>query len=121
MAELGKTILVVDDDEFQRDVLGLQLAELGRTDILYADCGSQALVLFDQHKNRISLIISDLYMPDMDGLVLMRHLAERNAQAAFVLISSVSNEILNSAAGLASAQRFCSCWVYYLSRIRRNP
>lgn len=103
MTELSKVILVVDDDEFQRDVLGLQLAELGHVDVLYADCGTQALELFDLHKQRISLIISDLHMPDMDGLVLMRHLAERNTQAAFVLISSVSNEILNSAAGLASA------------------
>ena len=96
-------VLVVDDDHFQQELIGQQLRDIGWTDLLLADSGDSALQLYDTHRNRIRLVISDLSMPDMDGLVLMRHFAKRKLDAALVLISGVSDEILNSAAGLASA------------------
>ena len=97
------TVLVVDDDNFQLDVLGQQLQSLGWGRVLFAASGQAALQLYDQHHADIRLILSDLSMPDMDGLVLMRHFAQRHLDAAIILISGVSEEILNSAAGLASA------------------
>jgi EAL domain-containing protein (putative c-di-GMP-specific phosphodiesterase class I)/FixJ family two-component response regulator len=96
-------VLVVDDDNFQLDVLGQQLQSLGWSQVLFAASGQAALKLYDQHQADIRLILSDLSMPDMDGLVLMRHFAQRHLDAAIILISGVSDEILNSAAGLASA------------------
>jgi EAL domain-containing protein (putative c-di-GMP-specific phosphodiesterase class I)/CheY-like chemotaxis protein len=96
-------VLVVDDDNFQLDVLGQQLHSLGWEQVLFANSGQAALQLYDQHGSHIRLILSDLSMPDMDGLVLMRHFAKRHLDAAIILISGVSDEILNSAAGLASA------------------
>jgi EAL domain-containing protein (putative c-di-GMP-specific phosphodiesterase class I) len=96
-------VLVVDDDNFQLDVLGQQLHNLGWEQVLFANSGQAALQLYDQHGSQIRLILSDLSMPDMDGLVLMRHFAKRHLDAAIILISGVSDEILNSAAGLASA------------------
>ena len=68
-----KFILIVDDDEFQRELIGLQLEQLGISAVFYADSGQAALRLLDEHQRDIRLIISDLSMPDMDGLVLMRH------------------------------------------------
>ncbi len=96
-------ILVVDDDEFQRDLMVIQLANLGWHNVLLADSGAQALALFEQHRTHIGAIISDLSMPDMDGLVLMRHLVERRFQAPLILLSGVHDEILSSAAMLANA------------------
>jgi EAL domain-containing protein (putative c-di-GMP-specific phosphodiesterase class I)/AmiR/NasT family two-component response regulator len=96
-------VLVIDDDNFQLDVLGQQLQNLGWSRVLFAPSGEAALRLYDQHQADIRLILSDLSMPDMDGLVLMRHFAQRQLNAAIILISGVSEEILNSAAGLASA------------------
>ena len=96
-------VLVVDDDSFQLEVLGQQLQSLGWNHVLFATSGEAALQLYDQHQLDIQLILSDLSMPDMDGLVLMRHFAKRQLDAAIILISGVSDEILNSAAGLASA------------------
>jgi EAL domain-containing protein (putative c-di-GMP-specific phosphodiesterase class I)/ActR/RegA family two-component response regulator len=97
--------LVVDDDRFQQEIVGQQLRDLGWTELYFADSGRIALQLFDDHRASIRIIISDLSMPDMDGLVLMRHFAERKLDAAIILISGVSDEILNSAAGLASAHQ----------------
>ena len=97
------SVLIIDDDEFQRSVLALQLAELGYPNVLYAESGIQALAVLDKEERNISLIISDLHMPNMDGFVLMRHLADRYVEIALILTSGVGKEILNSAGVLANA------------------
>jgi EAL domain-containing protein (putative c-di-GMP-specific phosphodiesterase class I)/CheY-like chemotaxis protein len=96
-------LLVVDDDEFQREVLRLQLASLGWDQVCMAASGEEALAYVEQHGGNICAIIADLSMPEMDGLVLMRHLAQRGCQAGIILLSGMHSEILHSAAGLASA------------------
>jgi EAL domain-containing protein (putative c-di-GMP-specific phosphodiesterase class I)/FixJ family two-component response regulator len=98
-----QTILLVDDDEFQLSLLGSQLTSMGYNNVLLAKGGDEALTLFEQHGAQIGVIISDLSMPGMDGLVLMRHLAQRGFAASFILLSGMTDEILNSAAGLAQA------------------
>ena len=96
-------VLVVDDDEFQLEMISAQLAALGWHDVLLAQSGEIALEQYELHKQHIDIIICDLSMPVMDGLVLMRHLAQRGFAASFILLSGVHDEILNSAAGLAIA------------------
>ncbi len=105
MQSTANTILVVDDDEFQRDLIGLQLSNLGWNQVLLAANGSEALDQLDVHQQHICLIITDLMMPDMDGLVMMRHLAQRGFAGSMILLSGMQDEILSSAAGLASAHR----------------
>jgi len=99
----SEAILLVDDDEFQLKLLASQLANLGFADVLLASDGQQALAQFDLHRARIMLIISDLSMPDMDGLVLMRHLASRGFGGGVILLSGMHDEILSSARALAKA------------------
>lgn len=96
-------ILVVDDDAFQRELIGMQLTHLGCKHVHLACDGEAALALYGTHSADISAIITDLSMPGMDGLVLMRHLAQRGFQAPIILLSGVEDEILSSAAGLAHA------------------
>jgi EAL domain-containing protein (putative c-di-GMP-specific phosphodiesterase class I)/CheY-like chemotaxis protein len=96
-------ILLVDDNPFVLDMLLEQFASLGRHHVISATSGVRALELFAAHRHQIVLCICDLSMPDMDGLVLLRHLAQQGYQAAICLLSGVSDEILHSAAGLVSA------------------
>lgn len=99
----ANTLLVVDDDAFHRELITAQLANLGWSDVLCAASGEEALEVFANFANRIAIIITDLSMPGMDGAVLMRHLAQRGFSGSVVVLSSVSEEILSSAAGLAQA------------------
>ncbi len=96
-------ILIVDDDALQRDLLAMQLNNLGFEHLLLADSGHAALTQLDLHPHQIRLIISDLSMPDMDGLVLMRHVAQRGFAGALIVLSGMQDDLLNSAVGLASA------------------
>ena len=110
------TVLIVDDDNFQLEILGQQLHGLGWSRLLFAGSGQAALQLFDTHKADIRLIISDLSMPDMDGLVLMRHFAQRELDAAMILISGVRTRFSTAPPGWP-APTACICWACWPSPI----
>jgi EAL domain-containing protein (putative c-di-GMP-specific phosphodiesterase class I)/FixJ family two-component response regulator len=99
-------VLLVDDDEFQLEMISAQLTTLGWSHVLLANGGDAALEQFERHGQNIDVIICDLSMPGMDGLVLMRHLAQRGFAASLILLSGMHDEILSSAAGLAVAHKF---------------
>ena len=103
MIKADHMVLVVDDEAFQRELIGMQLADLGWAKVCLADSGTQALAAFDTHGGHIDALITDLSMPGMDGAVLLRHLAQRGFRGGVILLSGVSDEILNAAAGLVSA------------------
>ncbi|MDD2808621.1 EAL domain-containing response regulator [Rhodoferax sp.] len=96
-------ILLVDDDAFLLELMTQQLHDLGWPQVLQATSGTQALQQYAQHGADIAAIISDLSMPDMDGLVLMRHLVQQGYGRSIILMSGLANDILNSAHALAQA------------------
>jgi CheY-like chemotaxis protein len=59
-------ILLIEDDAMVRDMCALMLAELGFLVIKAAD-GQEAVKLFQQNKNKITLVLCDMVMPRMDG------------------------------------------------------
>jgi len=64
-------VLVVDDFASMRSVVGEVLKRTGFTEILQASNGQAALARLLEHK-KIGLVVSDWYMPEMDGLALLR-------------------------------------------------
>ncbi len=81
----AETILIVEDEEALRELAQLVLSELGYN-VLVATNGVEALRLTQQHKDSLSLVVSDVVMPQMSG----RELAEKlrvllpNLQLLFV-------------------------------------
>lgn len=63
-------ILLVDDDTLVRDTLTEQLEELGHK-VLAAACGTDALAIL-RAREAVDLMITDLSMPGMNGLTLIR-------------------------------------------------
>ncbi len=71
-----ETVLVVDDDEANRNVLGRRLAKLGYG-IVEARDGVEALDRLAQPDAGIDLVLLDVMMPRLDGFaVLERHRAD---------------------------------------------
>ena len=69
----GQTILVVDDEPAIREVAQLILESHGYK-VLVAEDGPEALALFEQETGQIAAVVTDLAMPLMHGLALVRAL-----------------------------------------------
>ncbi|HSO19504.1 MAG TPA: response regulator, partial [Desulfosarcina sp.] len=61
-----ETILLVDDEPYILDVGVKMLRKMGYT-VLKAGCGEEAVRIFDDHHERIDLVIVDMIMPDIGG------------------------------------------------------
>ena len=68
----GAAILLVDDNEVSAEIMGSILEDLGHT-IALAGNGKEALNLLKSEPS-VKLVITDLAMPEMDGLELIRHI-----------------------------------------------
>ena len=66
-------ILIVDDDSSVRRVLQMQLAEAGDR-IELAATGAEARRILLEHRPK--LLITDLRMPDLDGIELLRSVTQ---------------------------------------------
>jgi EAL domain-containing protein (putative c-di-GMP-specific phosphodiesterase class I) len=88
--------LAVEDHEFQRGMLLKMLARLGATNVSTAADGRAALNIVKSSYPSIDIIISDLDMPGMDGLELMRHLSEARIPVAIILTSALESVLLDS-------------------------
>lgn len=63
----NEVLVIVDDEDFIRDLFGQTLRTLGYT-VLEATDGENALQVMQDHHAPVSLVISDISMPEMDGL-----------------------------------------------------
>lgn len=77
-------ILVVDDQRIQRVVLEATLTHGGH-DTIQAESGAKAI--FEYNNNDIDIVITDVLMPDMNGIELCFKLREINADAKIIVIS----------------------------------
>ena len=85
---MKKTILIVDDFENTRRVIEFSLKKL-EANILLATDGLDALKQFDGKK--IDLLITDLNMPNMDGIQLVSEVRE-NPLYMFIPIIMLTTE-----------------------------
>lgn len=90
---MGKTILVVDDASFMREMISKILAQNGYDRIVKAEDGEIAVEMFKT--NRPDLVIMDVTMPNMDGLDACKAMKEIDSNVP-VILSGVS-EFTNKA------------------------
>ncbi|HNS95944.1 MAG TPA: sigma-54 dependent transcriptional regulator [Polyangiaceae bacterium] len=78
-------VLVVDDEANIRRVLSAQLAREGY-EVHTAEDGERALAILREH--HIDLVITDLRMPKMDGMALLRHAIEIDPDLPVVMLTA---------------------------------
>ena len=105
MNDVNRTanVLVIDDHRFQRSVLTRMLKAIGIVNVLEAEDGIGALALVRAHRDSIMLIITDVDMPEMDGLELLRRLSEEAPQTAVAIHSALDRSLLKSIEVMAAA------------------
>ena len=80
-----KTILVVDDDESLRRITQLQLEEAGYSATTAAN-GDEALRSIEE--NAPALVITDLKMPGVSGLDLLKKVREQYSRTTVVMVTA---------------------------------
>jgi two-component system NtrC family response regulator len=79
------TILVVDDEAAQRELLGGFLAKQGWSVELAAG-GTEALAIL--HRTAVDLVLADYKMPDLSGIDLLKATKQLNPEIAVILITA---------------------------------
>ncbi len=99
--------LVVDDDEFVLEIAKQTLATLGVDQVTTATNGKQVVQRYNKlpPEERHNIIFCDLEMPEMDGVQLLRYLAEINYSGSVALISGKDHGLLKAVEELAKAHR----------------
>ncbi len=101
---MGASILVVDDDDQIRAVLKRKLEQC-HYDVCEAADGKAAIRALEAAP--FDLVITDIIMPDTDGIETVRFLRKHQPQVKVIAISAPSNELyLESAAGLGASRTF---------------
>lgn len=94
---MGKCILTVDDSKTMREMVNTTLKEAG-FEVIEAEDGQNALEVL-QKNSKVDLIITDIYMPKMDGIEFIKAL-RANPDYKFVPVI-----VLTTEAGSATKER----------------
>ena len=81
---MKKTILLVDDEADLREVLDISLSHTGYN-VLTAENGTQALNILND--NDIPVVITDIKMPGIDGIELLRKIKSKNPEAEVIMLT----------------------------------
>ncbi len=79
----GKRVLVVDDEDELRKIVKLEF-EMEDCLVFEASTGLEAHEWLKQ--NSVDFIVSDIRMPDMDGVELLTKVREKNPKIPFVFL-----------------------------------
>ncbi|MBD2357484.1 PAS domain S-box protein [Tolypothrix sp. FACHB-123] len=84
----GELILLVDDEAGIRQITKSSL-ETYNYRVLTASNGEEAVAIYAQYQQQISIVLLDMMMPAMDGAIAMRHLKEINPHIKIIVMSGL--------------------------------
>jgi len=94
----SETILLVDDEEGVRKLVAAVLGSGGYT-VMEAANGSAALSVYEKNSHKIDLVLTDVVMPQMNGMDLGQRLAEKNPDLRVLYMSGYGDGPVNTRPG----------------------
>ncbi len=85
----GELVLVVDDEPSIRQLTRLTLETHGYR-VMEASNGRDAIGLFESHSDDVSLIVTDMMMPVMDGAATAAYFGEHHPHVAIIATSGIN-------------------------------
>ena len=92
--EHNATILLVENSAMVREMVSELLADQGYR-ILIAEAPGKALAIMEQHGDEIDLLLSDVIMPEMNGLALYDELRQMRPDLKVLFMSGYSENIVS--------------------------
>jgi PAS domain S-box-containing protein len=87
----GELVLVTDDEESIR-MLTREILESHNYKVLTAKDGTEALQLFKDHKDEIKVILTDMIMPEMDGITTIQSIRSLDEIVPIIATSGLATE-----------------------------
>lgn len=87
MPESAHKILIVDDEDFQRQHLEAVVERIGQPAVS-ASSGKEALETLKKEGKSIALMLLDLSMPDMDGIDTLKELRKKHPELPVVVLTA---------------------------------
>src|SRR5690242_8536508 len=88
--EQSRAILLVDDDDSVLKLVQEYLERAGYS-VITAKDGALGLALFEQNRGKIALLLTDVTMPNMDGLELADRVLEVDGMLPVLFMSAVAH------------------------------
>jgi len=85
------SVLVVDDDDLQRQFLARLLARAGIGPLFWATNGRSALEAFREGQ-AIDVVVCDLLMPEMDGIEFLKQVSDEGFTPSIVISSGADED-----------------------------
>lgn len=101
----GELVLLVDDEEPVRHITGQTLESFGYR-VLPASDGVEASTLYAARKDDISVVLTDMMMPLMDGPATIQVLLRMNPQVKIIAASGLSVKSMVAKATSAGVRHF---------------
>jgi two-component system chemotaxis response regulator CheY len=89
---MKKYIVVVDDSEVIRNIVDQTLRMANYTDIILAENGVDALQKIKPLLGQIALYISDVNMPEMDGLTLVKEIRKLDSNTPIIMLTTETDK-----------------------------
>jgi two-component system cell cycle sensor histidine kinase/response regulator CckA len=86
----GELILIVDDEDSVREITKTSLENYNYKAFTASD-GIEAIALYAEHRDEISVVLTDIVMPSMDGITTIRTLQKINPQVKIIAVSGLAN------------------------------
>lgn len=94
---MSRTVLVVEDDPIQMDILSSLVSDHMAATVLRASNGRQAMAHIDRTAEAITLIVCDLNMPDFDGIEVILELARRRIKTPILFVTGAIPAVVQAA------------------------
>ncbi len=101
----GELVLLIDDEDAVRKITGQTLESFGYRVLPAAD-GVEASTLYAEHKDQISVVLTDMMMPVMDGPATIQVLMRMNPQVRIIAASGLSVKDMVAKATNAGVKHF---------------
>ena len=86
----GETVLVAEDEDLVREVIGRMLENNGYRVLTAAD-GEQSVARYAEHRDVVAAVLTDLMMPVMDGVTAIRALQKINPEVLIIVATGIGS------------------------------
>ncbi|KAF0181318.1 MAG: PAS/PAC sensor hybrid histidine kinase [Nitrospirae bacterium] len=87
-------ILLVEDDDMVR-TLAVEMLDMLGYRVIAADSAESCFALFEQSKNEIALLLTDVIMPNMNGKQIYEHLAAKHPALKVIFMSGYAGDVIS--------------------------